>query len=109
MQLILPEVWNLSVELVATFSLFIVAAVWAARSAYGRVMGAIAELKVRLVGIEERNREADLKEAELARRLQLTETAQAVQTAQMTSIMQAVERMDRNIVALTAILTEGKK
>lgn len=108
MELTVPQTWQLSVELVVAAFLFIAGSAWAARAAYGRVMGAIGELKVKIESIEQRNAQADLKEAELSRRLQLTETAQAVQTAQMTAIMQAVDRMDRNVTEMARLVSENR-
>lgn len=108
MELTVPQTWQISVELVVAALVFIAGGAWAARAAYGRVMGAIGEVKVRLDSIEQRNAQADLKEAELSRRLQLTETAQAVQTAQMTAIMQSVDRMDRNVTEMMKMMTEGR-
>lgn len=108
MELTLPQTWQLSVELIVAALIFIAGGAWAARAAYGRVMGAIGELKVKIESIERRNEQADLKEAELSRRLQITETAQAVQTAQMTAMMQAIDRMDRNVTEMVRVVTEGR-
>ncbi|XAI96414.1 hypothetical protein [Microcystis phage Mel-JY33] len=108
MELTVPQTWQISVELLIAALVCIAGGAWAARAAYGRVMGAIGELKVKIESIEQRNAQADLKEAELSRRLQITETAQAVQTAQMTTMMQAIDRMDRNVAEMVRIITEGR-
>lgn len=109
MELTVPSTWQISVEMAFGALIFVMTAVWFARAAYGKVMGAIGELKVKIDNIEHRNMGADRDAADLARRLQTTEIAQAVQTAQMTAVMQTVDKMDRNVTEMIRMLTEEKR
>lgn len=100
MELTLPSVWNVSIEVVVTLMMFFIVASWFAASAYRRVMEAIAMLNNKIEAIGVRNEHADRETADLSRRQQASETAQAVVASEMKTVLAATKRIDGNIQTL---------
>lgn len=107
MELTLPPVWNVSIEVVITLICFFIITSWFAASAYRRVMEAIATLNNKIEAIGVRNEHADRETADLSRRQQASETAQAVVASEVKTVLAATKRIDGNIQTLMGRVKDG--
>lgn len=108
MELVVPQTWSIAPGALISALAALIAAAWLARAAYGRVMGALAEVKRDIEAIKARNSHTDLEAAATLRRHHEVEKAVAVSSAELAAIKGTVDRMERTLDGLLIEIRKGR-